>query len=172
MSLFHLCLGISIATHIARTVYELLKVRNRINPGNPLMFAVIFSSMMLLWISWFALCATDPWNTGFGLAVRAAGACVVVCGTLLFLLSLLKVKKFENYHGDLITTGIYRYLRHPMYLGFILWMAGGALFFQSGAGCILAVVYTLNVITWKKLEEVQLKREFPGYDEYIKNTYF
>ena len=167
-----LCLVLCVATHIIRTTYELLKIRNRINPENKLVFAVLFSNMLLLWISWFSLNIADPVKLAFGPVVKYAGVAVLVCGTLFFILSLVKLKRFENYHGDLVTSGIFRYLRHPMYLGFILWMAGSALFFQSRSGCILAVVFTVNILIWKKLEEVQLMKVYTDYREYMKTTYF
>jgi protein-S-isoprenylcysteine O-methyltransferase Ste14 len=40
-------------------------------------------------------------------------------GVIVFLTGLLTIKTQESYEGDLIRTGIYSIIRHPMYLGLI-----------------------------------------------------
>ena len=172
MNIFLLFLVLCVVTHINRTVYEILKIRNRVNPENKLVFAAIFTNMILLWISWFGLCVADPGKLSLNPVFKYAGGIIFICATMLFILSLARVKKFENYHGELITDGLYRYLRHPMYLGFILWMAGSTLFFQSWIAGILTVIFTLNILVWKKLEEIQLMKIYPAYKDYMKKTWF
>ena len=172
MELFILFLTLCILAHIIRTTYELLKIRNKINSENRIVFILIFSNMVVLWISWFNLCQADPYKIALPASIHYLGLAVVALGLYLFFASLFRVRKFENYHGELITNGIYRYLRHPMYLGFICWMAGGALYFRSGTAMIMTIIFTVNIIVWKKLEEVQLQRTFADYKEYMKKTYF
>jgi protein-S-isoprenylcysteine O-methyltransferase Ste14 len=172
MTLFIVFVATNVLTHIIRTTYEVLKIRNRIDPEAKGMFTVIFTNMAVLWISWFNLCAFDPGILMLPLVLRYPGAALFLLGLALFVISLAQVKKFENYHGDLITTGVYRYLRHPMYLGFICWMIGSSLYAQSGIALILAGVYTVNICVWKALEEIQLMKTFPDYGEYRKRTFF
>ena len=172
MKLFILFLVLSIVTHAIRTTYELLKIKNKLNPESKQLFIFIFSNMAILWISWFGLCANDPYAASLNPVFRYSGAVLIILGVILFFISLARVKKLENYHGDLITDGIYKYLRHPMYLSFILWLAGGTLFFGSIVGLIIAIFYAANILLWKKLEEVHLMKVFPEYAEYKKRTYF
>jgi protein-S-isoprenylcysteine O-methyltransferase Ste14 len=172
MKLFIVILALSLMTHMIRTANELLKIRNRIDPERRLVFALIFANMVILWISWFSLCAFDPGIFPLPAVLKYPGALFFVLGCILFVLSLAKVKKFENYHGELITNGVYRYLRHPMYLGFICWMIGTSLFAQSGVALILTAIYTVNIFVWKGLEEIQLMKIFPDYSNYRKRTYF
>ena len=61
-----------------------------------------------------------PQLTGFGLAALG-GILVVWC-----IVSLAVAGK-----GRLVVTGPYRYMRHPMYFGAALAIAGAALFYQS-----------------------------------------
>ncbi|MCX6272277.1 MAG: NnrU family protein [Bacteroidetes bacterium] len=172
MNTFLTVLIISVLTHCIRTVYEIMKFRKRINPENKVVFGLIFTNMIILWFSWFAVCVFDPYKLTLPLVVKCIGAAILVLGVLLFLVSLAKIKRFENYHGDLITNGIYKRLRHPMYLSFICWLAGGAIFHQSGTAFLLAVVFTVNILVWRKLEEIHLMTVFPECKEYKRKTYF
>jgi protein-S-isoprenylcysteine O-methyltransferase Ste14 len=115
---------------------------------------------------------TDPVKITLNPVFRYLGAAIFIFGVILFVVSLAKIKKFENYHGELITNGIYRFLRHPMYLSFVFWMVGSSLFNQSGVACLMTIIFTVNIFIWKKLEEIQLQKIFPAYKEYMKRTYF
>ncbi len=172
MNPFIIFLALSIATHAVRTTYEILKLRNKINPESKPLFIFMFSNMVVLWISWFGLCENDPYAVSLNPVFTYSGAVLVIFGAALFLISLVKVKKLENYHGALITDGIYKFLRHPMYLSFILLLAGGLLFYGSVFGLILAVFDTANILYWRRIEEIHLMKEFPEYEEYRRRTYF
>ncbi|MGE5498406.1 MAG: methyltransferase family protein, partial [Syntrophothermus sp.] len=93
-------------------------------------------------------------------------------GIIIFLTALFTIKSLETYKGNLITKGIYSVLRHPMYLGFILWLFGVPLFYGSYTLFLLAVPFSANVLYWRHLEELELLRRFPDYRKYRKNTLF
>lgn len=169
---FTLFLVLNIITHCVRTTYEILKIKNKINSENKILFIFIFTNMFILWLSWFGLCSADPYTISLNPILKYFGAILLIIGVILFFLSLAKIKRFENYQGELITNGIYRFLRHPMYLSFILWLAGGVIFYGSIVGFILAILNTANILYWKKLEEIHLMKVFPEYAEYRKRTYF
>jgi protein-S-isoprenylcysteine O-methyltransferase Ste14 len=71
----------------------------------------------------------------------------------------------------LVTTGLYRYIRHPLYSS-LLFLAWGVFFkrpFWSGA--LLAVVATLALIATAKADEAECIRFFgPSYQAYMKQT--
>ncbi|HSR34002.1 MAG TPA: isoprenylcysteine carboxylmethyltransferase family protein [Anaerolineae bacterium] len=71
----------------------------------------------------------------------------------------------------LVTVGIYRYIRHPMYSS-LLFLAWGVFFKKpSWAGGLLAVVATLFLVAAGKIEEAEDIRYFgEAYREYIKRT--
>lgn len=71
----------------------------------------------------------------------------------------------------LVTTGIYRYIRHPLYSSLLL-LAWG-IFFKapSGLGLVLAVGATAFLVLTAKADEAECIRFFgPEYREYMKRT--
>jgi protein-S-isoprenylcysteine O-methyltransferase Ste14 len=69
----------------------------------------------------------------------------------------------------LITTGIYRYVRHPIYAGDVLLLVGLELALNSWL--VLAVLApTLVVVRQAGAEEAVLAQAFPGYEAYRAGT--
>ena len=81
--------------------------------------------------------------------------------------SLLSFEKTTQ----LVTTGIYKYIRHPLYSSLFLLTWG--IFFKSFsvAGVALALVATFFLIFTAKADEVECVRFFgPAYSEYMLKT--
>jgi protein-S-isoprenylcysteine O-methyltransferase Ste14 len=78
----------------------------------------------------------------------------------------------ESYEGDLITSGIYSKIRHPMYLGFILWSIGFPIYFGGLFSFILSFLFIGNILFWRYLEEKELAGRFPSYEVYKRTTLF
>jgi protein-S-isoprenylcysteine O-methyltransferase Ste14 len=158
-------------THVVRLVYEVLKHKNKLTP-NKSTFVIVFINMMLLWVSWFALCSFDICKIPPYGIVRLFGVLIVSLGIVVFLTALFTIKTLESYEGDLITKGIYSKIRHPMYFGFILWLIGFPLFFGAVFSSLLSLIYIANVLFWRYLEEKELIKRFPSYLDYKKTTLF
>jgi len=159
------------ATHIVRTVYEILKHKERLKAGK-LTFTIIFTNMIILWISWILLCNYDIFKIHLHEIVRYTGISLAVIGLILFLSGLFTIKTLESYEGDLITTGVYSKIRHPMYLGFILWLIGFPICFGAFFSMVLSLLFIVNILFWRYLEEKELEKRFPGYSDYKKTTIF
>jgi protein-S-isoprenylcysteine O-methyltransferase Ste14 len=72
----------------------------------------------------------------------------------------------------LLTTGFYRYIRHPSYLGGLVAMFGWALVFRSAIGLILNALLVPVFIGFIPKEEALLKKEFGvAYDVYQQRTW-
>jgi protein-S-isoprenylcysteine O-methyltransferase Ste14 len=169
--LFIILIIVCTITHIIRTIYEVLKHKMLLKPNNQ-SFIIILINMLLLWVTWFALCSLDVYKITLPDVMRYLGITFVVMGIIVFLTGLITIKSLESYEGDLITFGIYSKIRHPMYLGFILWLIGMPVFNGGLISFILCVVFTTNVLFWRHLEEEELEIRFPSYKEYKKNTWF
>jgi protein-S-isoprenylcysteine O-methyltransferase Ste14 len=169
--LFFVLVAICLFTHICRTVYEILKHNNFLKPGK-LSFVIMFTNMVLLWVSWFLLCRNDISRIEIPGIIRYAGLTLTGIGIIAFLTALFTIKTLESYEGDLITGGIYKWIRHPMYLGFICWLIGFPVYFGALYAFILALLFITNVLFWRYLEEKELLKRFPSYKDYIKTTFF
>jgi len=162
---------ICVLTHIIRTAYEILKHRQLIKPGK-VSFIIVFTNMMLLWVSWFLLCRYDIYSIDLPVVIHYSGILLSCLGLVAFLSGLFTIKTLESYEGDLITGGIYSKIRHPMYLGFILWLIGFPVFFGSLFAIILGLLFIANVLYWRSLEEQELGKRFASYAEYKRKTIF
>jgi protein-S-isoprenylcysteine O-methyltransferase Ste14 len=162
---------ICIIAHIVRTVYEILKHKQAIKP-NRMSFIIVFADMLLLWASWFSLCLLDSGLLRLPVIIRYSGIAMVVLGIVFFLTGLYTIKSLESYEGDLITHGVYSKIRHPMYLGFILWLAGMPLYSGGLLSFVLCIVFIANVLFWRYLEEKELEKRFPEYIDYREKTIF
>jgi protein-S-isoprenylcysteine O-methyltransferase Ste14 len=65
-----------------------------------------------------------------------------------------------------VSTGVYRFVRHPMYLGALLMFVGTPLLLGSAIGLVLAAAMTLIVVFRIVGEERVLADELEGYGEY------
>jgi protein-S-isoprenylcysteine O-methyltransferase Ste14 len=73
---------------------------------------------------------------------------------------------------ELVTTGPYRRIRHPSYLGLVINAIGWALAFRSGLGLLLAASLMLPLLARIRAEERLLHAQFGAeYDAYRRRTW-
>jgi len=78
--------------------------------------------------------------------------------------------EWEN-TGQLVTSGIYGYIRHPMYSSLVFLTWGAVLKSVSIAALLLAVAASLALIATAKSEEAENVRRFgQGYRDYMTRT--
>lgn len=71
-----------------------------------------------------------------------------------------------------VTTGPYRFVRHPGYLGAILGALATPLMLGSAWTFVPAGLVALLFVVRTYLEDQALRRELQGYEEYTKQTRF
>jgi protein-S-isoprenylcysteine O-methyltransferase Ste14 len=128
-------------------------------------------------IIWIALMPLDArrfhWTPRLPLAVELVGDALLALSWLLLFRSfadntfgsaLVRVQTERGHR--VVSTGVYGWVRHPMYLGATLMFVGGPLVTGavSALGVGLALVVLLAVRSLD--EEALLTRELPGYAEY------
>lgn len=69
------------------------------------------------------------------------------------------------------TTGVYRIIRHPSYLGLLVSTAGWAIAFRSTIGVLLTALLIIPLVARIRSEEAMLQSQFGGeYDAYRART--
>jgi protein-S-isoprenylcysteine O-methyltransferase Ste14 len=85
-----------------------------------------------------------------------------------FLSPLVRIQ--EDRKQTVVSTGVYGFVRHPMYLGAILMLIGTPLLLGSILGVLVGVVVTVLLMGRIIGEEKMLSRELEGYSEYTKKV--
>ena len=72
----------------------------------------------------------------------------------------------------LVTDGIYRFTRNPMYLGMTLALMGIAIMVESGLGLVIGLAFAVFIqLTFIRREEALMRTTFPeGYPEYFQRV--
>jgi protein-S-isoprenylcysteine O-methyltransferase Ste14 len=150
--------GLCLIGLAVRTGYELLKKNGRLDTRNKAVFAVVFVAMCCMLASWPAMCPIDPVRLAAPGYLRWIGWGMVAVGLALVLGGLVQLRGLENIE-NLVTTGLYSRLRHPMYTGFILWILGWVLAFGAMVSLAIGIVCIANILYWRWLEESALRSQ-------------
>jgi protein-S-isoprenylcysteine O-methyltransferase Ste14 len=167
---------------LAREDPELLAERmsSPIQRGQPLWDKVFVAALTLLFLAWLIVMPLDVvrfrWSEVPGWLQFLGALGVVLSFYLMFLTFrenayLAMVVKLQEQRGQsVVTTGPYRYVRHPMYSSVFLFLPAVALLLGSWWGLLLCVVL-LGLLVWRiPLEERMLENGLAGYEEYERNV--
>lgn len=168
-------MGISLV-YLLKLDPALLERRTRTNEMRPEQRRIIMASAVYLLVI-FILPGFDVrygWsNVPAWLCLAADG--VVLASYFLYLL-VLKTNTFasrivEVEEGQqVITSGPYAIVRHPMYLAMILMMTASPLALGSYWAMLPSVLFILLLAARAKNEEELLQKELKGYNEYMQKT--
>jgi protein-S-isoprenylcysteine O-methyltransferase Ste14 len=164
--------AIYLAALAIRTSYELLKKASRLDSKSPTLFTIILVDMIVLWASWFAMGPMDPVHLVLPAVVPWVGLAVVVGGLVLAVGALLQLGGVENI-DHLVTTGFFGSVRHPMYVGFTLWILGWAVFHGAVVSLAVGLAGIGNFLLWRHLEEQHMETCYgEAYRAYRARTWF
>ncbi len=143
------------------------------------MFGVPMSMYILTWVLGYTLPDGILWGHTligyFGLDVTNIGIAIQVIGAIIVILGWKEI--FRRYwskergQGQLVTRGIYRYIRHPQYTGFMLVTLG--MIFEWATLPLLIMWPILGVLYFRlaRKEEADMEKEFGNaYAEYQRKT--
>ena len=120
----------------------------------------------LIAASWFI----GPGLTRFGFLVAALGFALAVWAGATMGPSLSPFPRPPR-DAELVDSGPFRFLRHPLYVGGVLFFAGLSLVF-SVYGLALTAILAAFWIAKARLEERHLVARFPEYADYRRRTLF
>jgi protein-S-isoprenylcysteine O-methyltransferase Ste14 len=131
---------------------------------------------LLLGLVVLAGVAGPTWAGPFSAVARAAGLALVAAGLVLAARGLLDLRDaltplpHPRDGAELVDTGSYRLVRHPIYGGIVLAAAGYALV----VGSPLALAGAVLLVGFFRLksgrEEVWLRERYPAYEVYASRT--
>lgn len=100
----------------------------------------------------------------------------ILVGIVVFILGTYVYFEWEifwhkTYNGQLVTDGIFKYIRHPHYTSLLIIGFGLALFFYSLAAFLIATI-AIPIMIWSIIdEEKNLKKQYGDeYKEYMKKV--
>lgn len=176
-------LVLSSATTIGlmRTDPELLKARlsSPLQRGQRPVDRAIMMVLFVTFVGWFVVIGLDHrfmW-TGTPLIVQILGAALIGAGMVLVwetfranTFATTQVRVQAERAQTVVDSGPYRYIRHPMYAGMVLYVIGSALMLGSLWG--LAATAPLFFMLGLRIrgEEQVLKQDLAGYADYMTRT--
>ena len=162
---------------------ELLNERYKgpIQEGQPiadrvvlLVFVLSFAvAVILIPADVFRFHLTDPPGalvSFVGLMVFVAGWCLIAFALKANTFAAPVVKYQEERHQKVIDTGLYGWVRHPMYSSVPLLLIGMALWLGSYAAAMFAIVPITMIAIRIIFEEQFLRTALSGYDSYIQKV--
>jgi len=112
----------------------------------------------------------SPWWAAPGLVLMGLST-IPVAGAMAVNRHLEPTVRIQTDRGHtVVTTGPYRWVRHPMYMGMLLSIPGSVLILGSAWAFVPAGLGLVAVVVRTALEDRTLRRELAGYEEYAKQT--
>jgi protein-S-isoprenylcysteine O-methyltransferase Ste14 len=151
-------------------------------PGQPLWDKLFMLLFMLLWLAWLWLMGRDAqvWHlSDLPSWLNIAGGLMLTAGFIAvarvfrensFAAPVIRVQSERA--QQVISTGPYAWVRHPMYAGALLYMFGTPLLLGSWLGLAVACLMVIGLARRAVLEEQMLRRDLTGYDQYMTRVRF
>ncbi len=113
----------------------------------------------------------DFLGVGFGMEVAMIYTSIIIAiGTILILVGWVTL--YKNKNEKFVTNGIYKYSRHPQYLGFILVVFGWLIDWPTAITLFFAPILIYKYIKVCVTEEKEILLTNPEYKEYMNKTAF
>jgi protein-S-isoprenylcysteine O-methyltransferase Ste14 len=116
--------------------------------------------------------STTGSDGGFGHPLQWLGLALAGCGMLLVLAGLVALGRaltpfpHPREGAQLVTRGVYRFVRHPVYTGLLVGAFGWALAWLSGAGVAYSALLAVFFDRKARREERWLRSRLPEYAAY------
>lgn len=137
--------------------------------------------VQILFLSWIILMPLDAkrfgWTTNFPVLIEIFGGIMLLFSSFFFFrsymdnsfLSPLVRVQIERQH-QVVSTGVYGFVRHPMYLAGVLLFFGAPMLLGSVYGILFGVLFSMVIMGRILGEEKLLAKELEGYSEYKKKV--
>jgi protein-S-isoprenylcysteine O-methyltransferase Ste14 len=144
---------------------------------------VVVIGIVVGFIIWIAIMPLDArrfhWSWAFPLWLQVIGVVMLAGSSFFFFRSYVDntflsplVRIQDDRKQMLVSTGVYGFVRHPMYLGGVLMFMGTPLLLGSIYGFIAGMALSVLLMVRTLGEEAMLLRELEGYRNYCQNVRF
>jgi protein-S-isoprenylcysteine O-methyltransferase Ste14 len=160
---------------------SLLEERLRFSQSNQKawdrVFMLIYQLFLFAWLIFMPIDAVKYRWSQVPIMLQVVGAMFLITSFTIISLTfrenafLSPTVRVQHERGQtVISTGPYRYVRHPMYAGGLLLFLGTPLLLGSWYGLLLVLLLLLVVAVRAVGEERVLRDELPGYAAYMKQV--
>jgi protein-S-isoprenylcysteine O-methyltransferase Ste14 len=159
---------------------ELIAERGAKKDGVKKWDKIITTLSLIPYLGVFVISGLDyryGWSGDLGIIVHIAGIVLFLLGSALFTWAMVSNKFFStevriqiDRDHKVETEGPYRYVRHPGYVGYIIFSIGAPLIFGSLWGLLVAGFGAILLIIRTALEDATLIRELAGYKDFAKKV--
>ena len=182
-SLWFITIGYYSTFYLNRHSPDLLRERfRRVGSGGEKGWDKVFVyALIIVFLAWFVIMPLDVrrfyWTAHFPLLLKTLGG-LVLLPAFYFLFRALADNPYASHlvriqkerDQRVIDTGVYAVVRHPMYLGGMMYFLGPPLLLGSKYGLLLGVLLALMFIFRIFGEEKTLMSELEGYADYRKKV--
>ena len=116
------------------------------------------------------------WPIGSTVLFRVSGLALIVLGLVVAVFAAWNLGRsltplpYPKKDAELVTTGLFGYVRHPIYFGVILLAFGWGIYTQGTLTLCYAFVLAVFLDMKSRREEIWLCQKFPDYQRYQKTT--
>jgi protein-S-isoprenylcysteine O-methyltransferase Ste14 len=175
-------LSLFVGLRLAKTDPGVLKERlaSPLQKSQPAADKIVLSIILIVIFGSLVLIALDAvryrWSD-MPVWVQASGALILLVSVLFNYRTLREnsfaapVVKIQQERGHtVISTGPYSYVRHPFYVGAILYLLGTPLLLGSWWGLLATLLLAILLAVRIQIEERTLRTGLPGYQEYTQRV--
>lgn len=159
---------------------DVIEERSRLPKGTKKWDIVILSLLIAIIVATLIVAGLDQkngWSPPLGNWWMIIGIIMMILGDLIDLWAMAvnrwfaKAVAIQTERGhQVITTGPYRYVRHPGYVGWSIFWPGTPLILDSLWALVPALLSIVLMVIRTVLEDETLQKELPGYTEYASNV--
>ena len=144
---------------------------------------LFFLAMAIFFIGWIVFIPLDgkryEWSKDFPIVLKYLGLTLLLLSSFFlyrsfadntFLSPLIRIQTERK--QQLVTTGVYGFVRHPMYLGGLLMFVGAPLLMGSYIGLGISVFLIISLAIRTLGEEKMMIDELEGYESYKQKVKF
>jgi len=114
----------------------------------------------------------SPWiaEKWYLLLIEFIGIAIGIAAIFNMLRGKLRITPIPDKNAIHIKSGLYKYVRHPMYLSLLLTFTPLLISFYNPILLLVYAIFTINLFFKLKFEEKLLMKKFPIYKDYIQET--